>query len=297
MLYLRYALFVTSNDPPDMIQSFLMIGQSNMAGRGFQHEVPLLFDEHIKMLRNGRWHTMMEPINYDRPSAGVGLASSFAAAARLADPAAVIGLIPCADGGTSLDDWAVDGVLFDHAVAQAQLAQRSSRLAGILWHQGESDCFPDKALQYREKFEPIIARLREVLRVPDIPLIVGGLADFLTQGMYGGYFGSYTLVNQALQDIAGSLPDCYFVTASGLEANPDGVHINAAALRIFGLRYFEAFQQGKHIHEALPDEQERLQELYARPLSVREQQMLLEFRFASGALSLEAFQQGMAALK
>ena len=55
-----------------MIQSFLMIGQSNIAGRGFLKDVPPIYDEHIKMLRNGRWQTMVEPINYDRLNAGIG---------------------------------------------------------------------------------------------------------------------------------------------------------------------------------------------------------------------------------
>ena len=60
------------------MKSFLLIGQSNMAGRGFVHEVPSIYNERIEMLRNGRWQMMTEPINYDRPVAGVSLAASFA---------------------------------------------------------------------------------------------------------------------------------------------------------------------------------------------------------------------------
>ena len=66
-----------------MIHSFLMAGQSNIAGRGFLKDVAPIYDEHIKMLRNGRWQTMVEPINYDRPNAGIGLSASFAAAWRM----------------------------------------------------------------------------------------------------------------------------------------------------------------------------------------------------------------------
>lgn len=44
-----------------------MLGQSNMAGRGFLHEVDPIYNEKIKMLRNGQWQMMTEPINYDRP--------------------------------------------------------------------------------------------------------------------------------------------------------------------------------------------------------------------------------------
>lgn len=38
-----------------MIKSFLMLGQSNMAGRGFLDEVAPIYNEKIKMLRNGQW--------------------------------------------------------------------------------------------------------------------------------------------------------------------------------------------------------------------------------------------------
>ncbi len=60
------------------MKSFLLIGQSNMAGRGFKHEVPPIYNERIMMLRNGRWQMMTEPIHFDKPVAGVGLAASFA---------------------------------------------------------------------------------------------------------------------------------------------------------------------------------------------------------------------------
>lgn len=84
-----------------------MVGQSNMAGRGYLNDVQQIYDEKIKMLVNGRWQTMTEPINFDRPTSGIGLAASFAGAWRLKNDEEEIGLIPCADGGTSLDDWAV----------------------------------------------------------------------------------------------------------------------------------------------------------------------------------------------
>lgn len=274
-----------------MIHSFLMIGQSNMAGRGFKKDVPLIFNEGIKMLRNGRWQIMSEPVNYDRPTAGIGLASSFAAAWRLINETEEIGLIPCADGGTSLEDWAVGGVLFDHAVAEAKLAQRTSKLAGILWHQGETDCFPDRAAVYGEKFNAIITELRQQLDVPDIPLIMGGLGDFLTEGLYGQYFDSYPIVNEAIKQFAQSHENCYFVTAEGLTANEDYIHFNAASQRIFGVRYFEAFNKLQHIMKAMGHEKDILQAIYDRPLTRKEKTTLLEYRFASGEITLQEFQE------
>ncbi|SKC03592.1 sialate O-acetylesterase [Dyadobacter psychrophilus] len=86
------------------LHSFLMIGQSNMAGRGYVKDVKPIYEEHIKMLVNGKWQTMTEPINHDRPTSGIGLAVSFAGAWRLKNENLQIGLIPCAEGGTSLSD-------------------------------------------------------------------------------------------------------------------------------------------------------------------------------------------------
>jgi hypothetical protein len=280
-----------------MIHSFLMAGQSNMAGRGFLNDVSPIYDEHIKMLRNGRWQTMVEPINYDRPTAGIGLSASFAAAWRLKNDSEDIGLIPCADGGTSLDDWAIDGALFEHAISQAKLAQKTSKLEGILWHQGENDSAPDDANRYGEKFSLIVKTFRSELNVPELPIIIGGLCDFLTEGMYGACFSAYSIVNKELQDFAKSNPNCYFITASGLTSNPDFIHIDAASQRIFGIRYFEAFNKHEHVLEALNDERKILEIINQRPLTETEKRGLLDLKFSSGALSLEDYKIELARLK
>ena len=44
-----------------MIHSFLLIGQSNMAGRGNIADVERIDNPHLKMLRNGRWQPMIPP--------------------------------------------------------------------------------------------------------------------------------------------------------------------------------------------------------------------------------------------
>lgn len=269
-----------------MISSFLLIGQSNMAGRGFIHEAPAIINEGILMLRNGRWQMMAEPIHNDRPGAGIGLAATFAAAWRIDHPDHRIGLIPAAEGGSSLDDWAVGGALFDHAIAQAKLAQRSSTIQGILWHQGENDCFPENAAVYQQKLAVIIDALRNQLDLPTTPLVVGALGDFLPHGMYGRYFGTYPLVNQALAAYAQAHPDCHYVSAQDLTANPDGLHFNAASLRLFGIRYYQTF-----IQDSSRSAQELLTAIYNRPLTKREQLFQLETSFATGKISLETFQQ------
>ncbi|MFP3597838.1 sialate O-acetylesterase [Chryseobacterium sp. SIMBA_029] len=274
-----------------MIHSFLMIGQSNMAGRGFLKEVPSIYDEKIKMLRNGRWQMMAEPVNPDRSTSGISLAATFASSWRLFhNQQDDIALIPCADGGTSLEDWSVEGVLFQNAVLQAKVAQKISTLRGILWHQGENNSNSQKYRLYGEKLALIIKTLREELNVPDIPLIIGGLGDFLQDGIYGQYFSEYNEVNKALIQFAEDHDHCYFVSAKGLTANPDNIHFNAISQRKFGIRYFKAFQQKTHILESLPDEDQMIETIHNRPLTKNEKIEQLQYQFAMGIVTANEFQ-------
>lgn len=273
-----------------MIHSFLLVGQSNMAGRGFLKDVPLICNEDIKMFRNGRWQIMTEPINFDRPYSGVGPSASFAAAWCKKNENKEVGLIPCAEGSTSLDDWSVDGTLFKHAILQAKLAQQNSKLEGILWHQGENECSPGGYKLYHEKFVKIIKTFRLELGEPDIPVIMGGLGGYLGDGFLGKYFNEHSRVNQAILEFAKSNENCYFVTAEKLTPNPDGIHINAVSQRIFGLRYFEAYDKRKHVLEPLEDEENAIYIDSKRNLTKTEKLTILENQFAGGHISLEEYQ-------
>lgn len=77
-----------------MIHSVLIIGQSNMAGRGFFDEVQPINNERLKVLRNGRWQNMFSPVNPDRPFSGVCLAESFADIYSK-EKDVDVGIIPC----------------------------------------------------------------------------------------------------------------------------------------------------------------------------------------------------------
>ncbi|MBE9463616.1 sialate O-acetylesterase [Dyadobacter subterraneus] len=280
----------------NLIHSFLMIGQSNMAGRGFIRDVKPIYDEQIRMLVNGRWQTMSEPMNFDRPTSGVSLAASFAGTWRLNNENQQIGLIPCADGGSSLDDWAVGGVLYENAVFQTKLAQRTSSLTGILWHQGENDSFACRSETYYDKLAVIIAALRQELEAPDIPFITGGLGDFLSTGRYGKYFTEYKSVNRELLRFANTNPNAYFVSAAELTANPDGLHFDALSLRKFGIRYFEAFKHQKNVPGPITGENELINTIQDRPFTKNEKASLLEISFGLGNLSLEDFENQLSTI-
>ena len=140
------------------IYSFLMIGQSNMAGRGELLKEAQIDNPNCYMFRMGRWQKMSEPINPDRPLFGIKFPSGACLATSFADSIAndlgvKVGLIPCADGGTGIDAWEKGSVLYDYTVMMTRLAMRSSKVIGIIWHQGETDCYGnERAVAHKQKF-------------------------------------------------------------------------------------------------------------------------------------------------
>lgn len=227
------------------IRSYLLIGQSNMAGRGTIGDVPTIKNKNCLMLRMGRWQKMSEPINPDRsifegsPRSGVCLAASFAD--ELANATGErIGLIPCADGGTKLSQWMPGEVLYDHAVMMTKLAMRTSRLCGILWHQGESDCLHGEQVRtYPERFIEMITSMRRDLGMGDIPVIIGELSELIDPKYNRSeYLG---MMNENFAEIARRIPNCGVVSSKGLVLKEDGLHFDAPSLREFGKRYFEVY--------------------------------------------------------
>lgn len=225
-----------------MTHSVLLIGQSNMAGRGNPSDAPLVKNKRIFVLRNGRWQGIYRPVNPDRPFSGVCLAESFAYEYSEAHPDVNVGIIPCADGGTTLDQWAEGGVLFDNAVNNARLAQRSSQIVAVLWHQGEGDCPDNLYPLYEEKFLKIMAAFRRQLGLENVPFLLGGLGDFLPLRTAEQQYKNYSAVNKTLQKIADENPMTGFVSAEGLTPNGDNLHFNTKSLLTFGVRYYEAFK-------------------------------------------------------
>ena len=148
-----------------MLYSFLMIGQSNMAGRGKKEEVRASpHGDKLFMVRNGRFRPMYEPVNFDRPTSGISLGPSFIEQFAIDHPDDTVGLIPAADGGTSLKDWCVGGELYTNAVNLAKLAMRNSTLVGILWHQGEAECGSEQGIAtYETRFITIIESMKQEL--------------------------------------------------------------------------------------------------------------------------------------
>jgi len=227
---------------------FLLAGQSNMAGRGIVE--PLDREIHARVLalsKEGKWEPAVDPIHFDKGSAGVGLGKSFGIAVAEGNEEITIGLIPAACGGSPISTWKPGGYHdqtkshpYDDAIARTRRAMRDGVLKGILWHQGESDSRPELAEKYKQESKDLIERFRKDLDAPSVPFIIGQL------GQFGRPWSEpRKLVNQAHVSLAEEFPAVGFVPSDGLTCKKDNIHFDANSLREFGRRYAEVYQRKK----------------------------------------------------
>lgn len=217
---------------------FLLAGQSNMSGRGkveAQDKVP---NPRVWVLtKDETWVPAVDPLHFDKPKvAGVGPGRTFGIAVAEAEPEAYIGLVPCAVGGTSIEEWKKGGKLYEDAIHRAKAAMAHGEFKAILWHQGESDASGERLKTYPEKLRTLIADFRHDLNAPNLPFIVGELGPFHQKTSSGT--GAF---NQQLEQFAKSEPYCVCVSSDGLTSIGDNTHFDAASQREFGRRYAAAY--------------------------------------------------------
>ena len=223
-------------ETPANLQLFLLIGQSNMAGRGKVTPTDQQTNPRIFMLDQAcAWVPAKDPVHFDKPKvAGVGLCSEFARCVAAKEPEAKIGLVPCAFGGTSMDQWRPGSALYTNTVARMRVALKNGHLAGILWHQGEADSAASKVATYPSRFAAMIAQLRKDLGAENVPVMVGELGRFRPVS---------APFNAMLPQVAAAVPKCAIVSAEGLGHGGDSLHFDTDALHLFGKRYFEAYER------------------------------------------------------
>ncbi len=203
-----------------------------MAGRGKIEEQDKVENPNIFMLtKDLKWVVAKDPVHFDKPNAaGVGLCSEFARDLHKADPGSKVGLIPCAMGGSSLDQWQPGGKLYTNAITRAKEALKHGKFAGILWHQGESDAKPELVATYPARFATMITQLRKDLGAENVPVLIGEVIP--------GH-GNHDAVNVALAECAKQTPNASLVSSEGLGKKQ--LHYDSADYRALGKRYAEVF--------------------------------------------------------
>ncbi|XP_062148439.1 probable carbohydrate esterase At4g34215 [Alnus glutinosa] len=213
---------------------FILAGQSNMAGRGgvvnntWDGIVPSQCQPNPSILRlsaNLTWVLAQEPLHADidtKMITGVGPGMAFANVVLAKDPTfGVIGLVPCAIGGTAISQWGRGTSLYKRLVRRAQAAlQDGGTIQALLWYQGEADTVSKEAADsYGAKLESFFVDVREDLKSPMLPIIQVALAS-----------GSVPFVDTVREGQLGiDLLELRTVDAKGLQLESDGIHLTTQA--------------------------------------------------------------------
>ena len=233
--------------PREQVHLFLLVGQSNMAGRGTVEPPDRIPHPRVMMLdQQGRWVPAADPMHFDKPGVGVGLGRTFGIQIAEAHPNITVGLVPCAVGGSPIDAWKPGEYYpptrshpWDDTVRRAELAGPSGVWKGILWHQGESDSTEELAGAYEAKLHDLIQRLRAELGAADVPFLAGQMGIFADRP----WNEARKQVDKVHRELPERVPQTAFVSSEGLQHKGDKVHFDAASYREFGKRYAAAYAE------------------------------------------------------
>lgn len=224
--------------PDPNFHLYLLMGQSNMAGRGaITPALSAVGSPAVYMLNAvGEWVPARHPVHFDKPkAAGVGPGLSFGVALAAADSSVRIGLVPCAVGGTSINKWqpgaydeATQTHPYDDAARRITAAMRCGVVKGLIWHQGETDSNPAAAAAYLPKLTELIGRVRTLTGQPTLPVVVGELGRFKE---------NYQPFNAQLRKLPPTVPHTAVATSEGLVDKGDQTHFDGASADEYGRRY------------------------------------------------------------
>ena len=229
---------------------YLLIGQSNMAGRGWMIDGDeQVFDENVFLLDDkGEPVPATNPLNrYSTIGKGGSkqqICPGFGFSKKLSkETGRKILLVVNARGGTMIRQWmkgAQDG-FYEEAVKRTRQAMKYGQLKAILWHQGCGDSGGTD--YYMDSLSVFVGNLRKDLEA-DVPFIAGEL------GRWRAHVADF---NDMLHSISEHIPDSDYITSEGClpivtsssEGQPDmnDAHFDRSSQILLGERYAEKVLQ------------------------------------------------------
>lgn len=227
---------------------FLLMGQSNMKGRGFMPEEPKN-DPRIAMmhLKDDQWYRARHPLHLTgdaqtfkgHDNAGVGPGFAFAEAMAAANPKSAIALVPCAVGGSSIKLWQKGAKLYEEALRRAKLALQTTapvkaQIRGVIWLQGEANANPAELPLHADRLKAMIESLRADLALPELPFIACTIGEMKGEEA----LKNIRAMNDILLALPKSVPHTACVDARDLKTHiGDSVHFDTAAQEEIGRRF------------------------------------------------------------
>lgn len=216
---------------------FVLIGQSNMAGRApvlTQDTLPLpnvlLVNRELELepATNplNRYSTIRkDDLSMQRLGPGYHFGKKLTQ--HIQD---TVALLVNARGGTAIDQWlkGSEYAYYEAVVNRTRRAlekNRKLRLKAVLWHQGESDRLQSSL--YLSKLKLFIADFREDVEDPYLPFLIGEL---------GPWNEEYVQIRKKQRQAIDSIENSYLVVSDGLNGQ-DHAHFDTFSQRILGERF------------------------------------------------------------
>jgi Carbohydrate esterase, sialic acid-specific acetylesterase len=248
-----------------MLTLLVLMGQSNMSGRGTLASpgAPQPHGNIYEFNKDYRWCPAREPLG-TRPhevdwvatdgGTGVGPGLAFARALLERDPTLRIGLIQCARGASTIEDWQPSlsqNSLYGACLKRICAASSYGVVEAVLFSQGESDAddprlYPGRILSpvdWGAKFGVIVEALRRELGRPELPVIYAQLGKYAGTASMPGW----DTVRQ--QQAAVKLPGVTMIRTEDFPLQPDGhfsTESNVELGRRFAIAYLNSVKAKTH---------------------------------------------------
>ena len=167
-----------------------------------------------------------------RKGTGLGLPFAVATVRRTGVP---IGLLPCAHGGTSMAEW--DPALKEkrgdslYGAMLRRVRAAGGKVKGVLWYQGESETHPEAASVFFNKFQRLVASIREDFGEPDLSFYYVQIGRYVNDRN----IESWNTIQELQRKAEAVIPHCAMTTAVDLTLD-DGIHVGSRDLKRLGLR-------------------------------------------------------------
>jgi hypothetical protein len=229
---------------------FILAGQSNMAGRGLVAPEDTMANRRILVVdQNSKWVYAKEPLHYYEPAlTGLDCGLSFANTLLHSIPSDIsIGLIPCAVGGSSVEQWLGDSThrevsLLTNFKNRVDFARQAGVIKGILWHQGENNANPASLPTYRDRLQELFSLFREYIQNDSLPILAGHLgayAELEERQMH------WDAINAILNEIAATDKSISVIDTRDLVHKGDKIHFDSKSQRMLGVRFAGQFLEIK----------------------------------------------------
>lgn len=225
---------------PKNLDIYLLIGQSNMAGRAEVSGKDKDTIENVflyKGIPGKEWEKAANPLNKystirkDVSMQKLGPGYHFAKNIVKVYNQNHIGLVVNAKGGTRISEWKPGSLFYNEAVKRTKEAMKYGSLKGILWHQGEGDVSGFDT--YTPKIINLIEAFRTDFNLPNLPVVVGQLSEDRPQRIN---------FNKMIAQLPLHINNVGVATSENTSTF-DGTHFNAQSQRLMGERYAKEMQK------------------------------------------------------